>query len=52
MSPLLHSIIVSVSFENVVGDIRRAKTLAVLTTKGVLRVNQLGAYEEIMIKLT
>ena len=46
----LHFITVSVSFK--VGDMERAKWLAVLTTKGVLRVNQLGAYGEIMIKLS
>jgi meiotic recombination protein REC8 len=31
---------------------RELRGWAVLTTKGVLRVNQLGAYGEIMIKLT
>ncbi len=52
MSLQLHFITVSVSLEIFVGDIGRAKRLLVLTTKGVLRVNQLGAYGEIMIKLT
>ena len=55
MSLRLHFIIVSVSFQEkikIVREVGRAKRLVtVLATKGVLRVNQLGAYGEIMIKL-
>ena len=51
MSLQLHFITVSVSFKKFVSETERAERLAVLTTKGVLRVNQLGAYGDIMIKL-
>ena len=52
MSLQLHFITASVSFKKFDGEMGRAERLAVLATKGVLRVNQLGAYGDIMIKLT